>query len=94
MSKKLFCVETREVWTQPVYVLAESHEDARKRVQDGEGVQHESGFEFSHTMGPEYSGWPTHEVQEEKDIKFFTELLQQHEVDEGLVLGACQEGKP
>jgi len=79
VTKKLFCVETREVWIQPVYILAGSHEDARKRVQDGEGAQHANGFEYSHTMGPEYSGWPTNEVQDEKDIKFFTELLQREE---------------
>lgn len=78
MTKKLFCVEVREVWIQPTYVLAESHEDARERVQGGEGQQNENGFEFSHTRGPEY-GWPTHEVQDEKDIKFFTELLQREE---------------
>lgn len=78
MTKKLFCVETREVWIQPVYILAESHNDARRRVQDGEGAQHQNGFELSHVTNPEY-GWPANEVQDEGTIKFFTKLLRLRE---------------
>jgi len=49
-----YIVEVREVWVQPVEVEASSEEEAKKKVQQGEGTALEDRFEFSHTLDPEY----------------------------------------
>ena len=51
-----YIVEVKEVWTQPVEIEASSSEEAKKKVQQGEGTVLEDRFEFSHTLDPEYWG--------------------------------------
>lgn len=49
-----YIVEVKEVWTQPVEVEASSPEEAKEKVQRGEGTVLEDRFEFSHTLDAEH----------------------------------------
>ena len=51
-----YIVEVKEVWVQPVEVEASSPEEAKRKVQQGEGTALEDRFEFSHTLDPEHWG--------------------------------------
>jgi hypothetical protein len=51
---KEFTIMVREVWIQPVKVKADTLREAIHKVENGEGEQVESGFEFSHSLEPEF----------------------------------------
>jgi len=71
VAKKLFLVAIREVWVQPVYILASSHEEAIRLVEKGEGVTDQTHFEYSHTGGTDGA----HEVENEDDIEYWTGVI-------------------
>lgn len=80
MSKKLIRVDVKEVWTQPTYVLADSLEDAIKRVESGEGVQEPDGLEYSFTLDSD-RGWSAEEIQDPSDVAFWTEIIEEADDD-------------
>ena len=48
-TKKMFQVNRLEVYIQPVWVEAESADEAREKVEDGEGEVKEDMLEYSFT---------------------------------------------
>ena len=75
MTDKLYQVDSREVWIQRTYILAETSQQAVELVREGGGVQGESGssFEYSHTLDGRVAAM----VHDRQDIKFFVEFLQE-----------------
>ncbi len=68
---KEFTIMVREVWIQPVKVKANTLREAIQKVENSEGENIESGFEFSHSLEPEF--W-TAEDSEGRSYNDLTEI--------------------
>ncbi len=69
-----FTILVREVWIQPVKVRADTLREAIQKVENSKGENIESGFEFSHSLEPEF--W-TAEDGEGRSYNDLTELDKQ-----------------
>ena len=57
---KKFVVDVDEVWKQSYEVEADSVEEAKQKVKDGDADIIETCFEFSHCLDSEF--WTTNEI--------------------------------
>ena len=47
---KKYIVHVKEVWDQPVEIMAESKEEAIQKIADGEGEMLEKELDYSHSL--------------------------------------------
>lgn len=78
---KEFTILVREIWIQPVKVKANSLREAVQAVENEEGETIEAGFEFSHSLEPEY--W-TAEDSDGRQYNDLTELEKGEPDEEGV----------
>lgn len=89
-NRRVRRVRTCEIWTQDVYVLSSSNNEAIKIVADAGGVVDEDGLEYSHRCSPEH--WDVSELSG-TEADWWRKLILRREEEERMLMARTREEK-